>query len=338
MRSIARTEAGRIAPGVGFAALLAALCVAAVSAAAVGAYTVNVLHLTDTARTILTDVRFPRVVLGLLVGSALGVSGAALQGLFRNPLADPGLIGVSSGASLGAVAFVAIAGGSALALTAFGMPLAALAGGLGVTLAVWRIARVDARVETATLLLAGIALNSIAGAIIGIVTARSDDQQLRTLTFWLMGSLSAATWQLVASAVLPIALGIAALMPMARNLNALALGERDAFHLGLDVERCKNRVVAASALAVGGAVCAVGGIAFVGLIVPHIARMLLGPDHRLVLPASAILGAILLVVADAVARVAIAPAELPVGVVTALVGGPFFLWLLFRSRREVVRA
>ena len=338
MRSIARADARRVAPAVGFMALAAALAISVLIACAVGAYAVNVMHLSGAARGVLTDVRLPRVALAALVGAALGVAGAALQGLFRNPLADPGLIGVSSGAALGAVAFLSIFSGTALAFTAFAMPFAALLGGLGITLVVWRFARIEARVDTAALLLAGIALNSVAGAIIGIFTARSDDQQLRTLTFWLMGSLSAATWQLVLSVVLPIAIGIAALLPTGRRLNALALGERDAFHLGLNVERSKNRIVAACALAVGGAVCASGGISFIGLVVPHVARMLLGPDHRLVLPASALLGAILLIASDAVARTAIAPAELPVGVVTALIGGPFFLWLLVRSRRRLIHA
>lgn len=287
---------------------------------------------------VLLEIRLPRVVLGILVGSALAVAGAALQGLFRNPLADPGLIGVSTGAAL--AAGVAIVFGGALAAVLPGslqgalLPAAAFAGGLLATAVVYLLAHREGRADVSTLLLAGVALNAIAGAAMGLLVFVSDDQQLRDLNFWLLGSLGGVTWERLLPA-LPFLLAPVLLMPMlARPLDALLLGETEAAHLGFRVESAKRLAVILAALGVGGAVALTGVIGFVGLVVPHLVRLALGPGHRLLLPASALLGASLLLLADLLARTVVLPAELPIGIVTSCVGGPFFLWLLVRRGRR----
>ena len=278
---------------------------------------------------VLTIIRAPRVLLGLLIGAGLSVSGALMQGLFRNPLADPGLIGVSSGAAL-AAACVIVLGGSGL--SPFALPLAAFCGGAVVTLLVMRLARRGGRISIETMLLAGIAVNAIAGAGTGILVTLSDDAQLRSLTFWTLGSLGGATWPILIG-VAPLILVPLLISPwLAGALNALLLGEEEAHHLGVNVERLKLGVVLMAALIVGASVAFSGIIGFVGLVVPHLIRLMAGPDHRIVLPGSALLGAALLVGADLVSRTVIAPAELPIGVVTTLLGGPFFLGLLARKR------
>jgi iron complex transport system permease protein len=285
---------------------------------------------------VLEMIRAPRVVLAVLVGAALAVAGAALQGLFRNPLADPALLGVSAGAALAAVAVIVLGATWLAGLeTLFGaatLPLAAFGGGLVATLLVHRLARREDETPIATLLLAGIAINAIAGAGTGVLTFVADDNQLRTLTFWSMGSLGGATWGAVGAAA-PLILLAGLLIPLhARALNALLLGEAEARHLGFDPERMKTRLVVLVALAVGAAVALSGIIGFIGLVVPHLLRLTIGPDHRWLLPGAALLGATLLLGADLIARTLVAPAELPIGIVTALIGGPFFLWLL-RARR-----
>jgi iron complex transport system permease protein len=272
--------------------------------------------------------RLPRVLMAILVGAALGCGGTAMQGLFRNPLADPGLIGVSSGAALGAVSVIVL-GGSALA-GSFAVAVAAFAGGLLATLLVYAIGR--RRAGVATLLLAGVAIAAIAMAGVGLLTYLANENQLRDLTFWSLGSLGGATWARLAI-VAPLMLLPLLLLPrMARALNALLLGEHEATLLGFRPRRLQPLLIGLVALAISAAVAMTGVIGFVGLVVPHLLRMVWGPDHRLLLPASALGGAILLVAADTLARTVVAPAELPIGVLTALVGGPFFLWLLLRSR------
>ncbi|WP_220803702.1 iron ABC transporter permease [Pseudomonas sp. NCCP-436] len=284
---------------------------------------------------ILEQIRMPRTLLGLAVGMVLALCGVAMQGLFRNPLADPGLVGVSSGAALGAA--LAIVGGSALGgwpewLSPYLLSAFAFAGGLLVTALVYRLGRRDGQTSVATMLLAGIALTALAGAAIGLFTYLADDATLRTLTFWNLGSLNGASyvrlWPLLL-ATLVVALW---LPRRARALNALLLGESEARHLGFDVERLKRELVFCTALGVGAAVAAAGMIGFIGLVVPHLMRLLVGPDHRLLLPASALAGASLLLLADLAARLVLAPAELPIGIVTALIGAPFFLYLLMRGR------
>lgn len=288
---------------------------------------------------IITSIRLPRAVLGMLVGAALGASGAAIQGLFRNPLADPGLIGVSGGAALAAVCVIVL-GSTALGplinwMGPYSLMLAAFAGGFLTTLVVARIASSrTGGTSTSTLLLAGIAINIITGAGIGIFTYMADDTQLRTLTFWSMGSLGGALWEVALSAGSLIVVVLLLLPPLARPLNALLLGESEARHLGIDVDRVKRRVMLLSALAVGASVAATGMIGFVGLVVPHLVRLTLGPDHRYLLPASALLGGLFLLVADMLARTLIAPAELPIGLLTSIIGGPFFIALVIAQGRR----
>ncbi len=286
-------------------------------------------EVSDQVAAVVTIIRAPRVLLGILVGAGLSVSGALMQGLFRNPLADPGLIGVSSGAALAAAGIIVL-GGSNLPLLA--LPAGAFCGGALVTLLVMRLARRGGRVSIETMLLAGVAVNAIAGAGTGILVTLSDDAQLRSLTFWTLGSLGGATWPILAGVAPLILLPLLAAPGLAGSLNALLLGEEEAHNLGVSVERLKRGVVLMAALIVGASVAFTGIIGFVGLVVPHLIRLLAGPDHRIVLPGSALLGAALLVSADLASRTVIAPAELPIGVVTTLLGGPFFLGLLARKR------
>jgi iron complex transport system permease protein len=287
-------------------------------------------------RLIVHEIRLPRIVLGILVGAALAVSGALMQGLFRNPLADPGIVGVSAGAALGAIAVIVLGGtvlGPVVALFGiYAVPLAAFAGGLVTTLLLYRVATRRGQTSIATMLLAGIALAALAMALSGILIFMADDRQLRDLTFWQLGSLGGATWAKIA-AIGPIILAVLAASPfLARGLDALALGEASARHLGIPIQRMKAIAILSVAAATGAAVAVSGGIGFVGIVVPHLLRLVIGPDHRYLLPASALLGASLLLLADAVSRTIVAPAELPIGIVTAVCGAPFFLWVLLRRR------
>jgi iron complex transport system permease protein len=296
----------------------------------------GVAALSARDRLIVYDIRLPRVVMGVLVGGALAVSGAVMQGLFRNPLADPGLIGVSAGASLGAVAVIVL-GGTILApltvlLGVLSLPLAAFCGGLATTLVLYQVATRRGQTSVATMLLAGIALAALAMAVTGVLIFVADDRQLRDLTFWGLGSLAGATWQKIGAVGPVIVLALATMPFLARGLNALALGEATAGHLGIPVQRLKYTAIVAVAAAVGASVAVSGGIGFVGIVVPHLLRLLIGPDNRYLLPASALLGGSLLLIADAVARTIVSPAELPIGIVTALAGAPFFLWILLRKR------
>lgn len=287
--------------------------------------------------TVLLGVRLPRVVLAAVVGAGLGAAGAALQGLFRNPLADPGLIGVSGGAAVSAAATIVYGAGLTAMLPPWLgpwlLPINAFLGALIVTAVVYGIAWRQEGMDVATLLLAGIALNAIAMAGLGLLVFLSDDIQLRSLNLWLLGSLAYAPWQQLLPVIPLVLLAMLGLFAQARPLNALLLGESEAFHVGFPIERVKRRLIVLSALAAGAAVALTGMIGFIGLMVPHLVRRVLGPDHRWLLPGSALLGATLLLLADLVARTIVLPAELPVGVVTAMIGGPFFLWLLFKGRR-----
>jgi iron complex transport system permease protein len=281
---------------------------------------------------VLFGIRLPRLLLGAFVGGALALAGAMMQGLFRNPLADPGLIGVSSGAALAAVATIALGATPALAwMKIFGfyaLPIAAFFGGLVTSLALVWIANRGGALSVATLLLSGVAIAAIAGALTGLIAYVSDDRELRDLTLWSMGSLSGSSWTKVI-AVLPFAAALALIAPsLTRALNGFLLGEAEAYHLGIAVEQVKRVIVVTTAAAVGAAVAVAGIVGFVGLVVPHFARLLTGPDHRMVLPLSAVLGAALVVGADVVARIVVAPAELPLGIVMAAVGGPVFLHLV----------
>jgi iron complex transport system permease protein len=287
---------------------------------------------------VVLNIRMPRLLLGALVGAALAISGALMQGLFRNPLADPGLVGVSAGAGLAAAATIVL--GDRIFLSAFAMklpfavlPFGAFFGGLVSTLALYLIATRQGRTSVATMLLAGVALGALAGSLTGLLAFISDDRQLRDLTFWSLGSLGGASWTKL-SVVAPIVLPLLFAVPLlARGLNALMLGEAEAYHLGIPVQRIKALAILLVALAVGASVAAAGVIGFVGIVVPHLIRLSIGPDHRLLLPLSAIGGAALLVGADIIARLVVVPAELPIGIVTAFIGAPFFLWLLLRRGR-----
>lgn len=317
------------------------LAVAALSLQ-VGASGVSALALLDGQalgprdRVILWDIRLPRLLLGALVGAALAVSGAVMQGLFRNPLADPGIVGISAGAGLGAVLAILLGPAlpallaplAGLALT----PLAAFAGGWVTTYLLYRVSTRDGQTAIATLLLAGIGVAALAGAVTGIALYLADDTQLRDMTFWGLGSLAGATWGKL-TVVGPVILAALTAVPlMARGLNALALGEAAAMHLGIPVERLKSGAILATAAATGAAVAVSGGIGFVGIVAPHLLRLTIGPDHRTLLPAAALLGASLLLLADLLARTLVAPAEMPIGIVTALIGAPVFLWLLLGRR------
>ncbi|WP_240452726.1 FecCD family ABC transporter permease [Sphingobacterium sp. xlx-130] len=289
-----------------------------------------------THDNVLFIIRMPRVLLGLLVGAALGVSGAAIQGIFRNPLAEPGLIGISSGASLFAVMIIAmetlvfhsLAKWLGYYLLAFGAFF-----GAGLTaFVVYQIARKEGKTNVTTMLLAGIAINAFAGALTGLMTYMATEQQLRTITFWMLGSLGGATWDNV-MAILPfIAIPLIVLPFYGKALNAFALGELQADLLGMRTDRVKLWVIVLSTLAVGASVAVSGIIGFVGLLVPHIIRLMGGSDHKYVLTGSMLLGAVVLTLADVLSRVLIAPIELPIGVITALLGTPVFLYILIKDK------
>ncbi|MFN4252190.1 FecCD family ABC transporter permease [Deinococcus sp.] len=278
---------------------------------------------------VLSGIRLPRVVLGALVGAGLAVAGAAMQGLFRNPLAFPGLLGLSSGAGLAAAASVVL---GFTALGPYSLPVAAFTGSLLCTVLISVLAQSRGRVEVSTMLLAGIAVNALCGAGTGLMTFLATDEQLRTITFWSLGTLGGATWPGVLSAAPLILLGALLLPLLGRALNALTIGEHGAASLGVPVTAVKWVTITLIALSVGAGVAVSGTIGFVGLVVPHLLRLLTGPDHRTLLPASALAGATLLVLADLLARTVVTPAELPIGIITALIGAPFFLHLL-RARR-----
>lgn len=288
---------------------------------------------------VVMNIRLPRTLLAMLVGASLAVSGAIMQGLFRNPLADPGLVGVSSGAALAAGMTIVLgdliigAKGSTLPFAV--LPTGAFLGGLASTFLLYGIATRRGRTSIATMLLAGIAIGALSGAMSGFLAFLSDDRQLRDLTFWALGSFAGASWTKV-WALCPVVLVLALGAPvLARGLNALSIGEAEAYHLGFRVQAIKAGAIVLVALAVGASVASAGVIGFVGIVVPHLVRLGLGADHRSLLPLSAIGGAVLLLAADLVARSAVAPAELPIGIVTAAMGAPFFLWLLLRREMGI---
>lgn len=282
----------------------------------------------ELAHRVLVDIRIPRIILGLVVGAGLALAGAAMQALFRNPLADPGLIGISAGGALGAVSAIVLGGGAFIVLAP-----AAFCGSLLATWCAYSLGRRSPGM--AGLLLAGIAINAVCASVIGLFSFIANDNQLRSLTFWNLGSLAQGNW-LVLSMLAPWTLVFCTLiLRQWRALNALLLGEREAWHLGFALERIRRRLIFLVALLVGPLVAATGIIGFIGLVVPHVLRMLLGSDNRWLLPASMLGGAITLTLADWVARLALAPTEMPVGIVTSLVGAPFFLWLLVARGRSI---
>ncbi len=339
--SPARIQSGapvrRARPHAGLLVLLALLGAAMLLSSSSGAFSIPLEDLLRVlfrpgeqdalAHRVLVDVRLPRVVLGMTAGAGLAIAGASMQALFRNPLADPGLIGISMGAAVGAA--------SAIVLGAGGFFTVAAAAFTGCLLATWCGYLLGRRsAGTAGLLLAGIAINAVCAALIGLFSFLADDAQLRSLTFWNLGSLAHGNWRMLAWLVPWTVLMSFLVFRRWRALNALLIGEREAWHLGFTLTRLRRELIALVALLVGPLVAATGVIGFVGLVIPHVLRMLMGADHRTLLPASALGGAIALVAADWVARIVVIPAELPVGIVTSLIGAPFFLWLISRAGRR----
>ncbi|MFT8346813.1 FecCD family ABC transporter permease [Gluconobacter oxydans] len=328
-------------------ALMPLLLLAVIAALNIGATGVHLSALwhgtTDpdirADRIVLLRIRGPRVVMSGLTGAALAVAGAVMQGLFRNPLADPGLIGVSSGAAL-ATACMIVLGGPWLVSGAWGVwaiPAAGMAGSFAAAYLLYLFATRGGVTSVSTILLAGVALGAFSGALTGILIFRANDTALRDLTFWTMGSFAGATWSRIGLLCPFLCVAAAVTARLATPLNALLLGESDARLIGYPVERIKRLAMVAVACAVGPTVSFVGAIGFVGVIVPHLVRLVTGPDHRLVLPGSAFLGASLMIVADTLARVIAIPADVPVGIVTAVLGTPVFVWLLSGAHgREVV--
>ncbi len=334
-----------------FAALALALFATVVLSLSIGATGISLTLLpaaisawrdgsTDsTAALVLLNVRLPRTLLAMFVGAALAVAGAMMQGLFRNPLADPGLVGVSSGAALAAVSVIAL-GNSIFApvralLGIHALPVAAFAGGFSVTFLLVMLSGGSRKLSIAGLLLAGIAVGALAQAAMGLIVYVSDDRALRDLTLWTLGSFAGASWQKVLG-VLPFAILALVLLPrLVRGLNGLLLGEAEAFHLGIDIRRVKYVIILVTAALVGSAVAVAGTIGFVGIVVPHLIRLVSTPDHATLLPASGLLGATLALTADMISRTAVAPAELPVGIVMALIGAPFFLHLILKRTIHV---
>ncbi|MFI6872423.1 FecCD family ABC transporter permease [Streptomyces sp. NPDC050400] len=326
--------------------LAVALIALALLSAGIGAYDIppgdvlsSVQHriglggtaLDRVGESVLWNVRLPRVVLALLVGASLGCAGALMQGVFGNPLAEPGVIGISSGAAVGAVACIAL---GLNFLGTWTITVCAFVSGLATVLIVYVMARSGGRTEVVTLILTGIAVNAFAGALIGLFLSYADSAAVNQITFWQLGSLAQATWPKVL-AVLPCAAAGLLVAPLyARRLDLLALGERPARHLGVDVEKLRITLILVIALLTAAAVAVSGVIGFVGLVIPHLLRMLAGPGHRFLVPGSALGGAVVLVGADLAARTVASPAELPIGVLTALTGSPFFFWLLRRTRRK----
>lgn len=296
-------------------------------------------ELTRVQEVVVWDIRLSRVLLALLVGAGLALAGAAMQGVFRNPLADPGIIGVSSGGAIGAILMIVL-GGRFLTpqlpgwFALYAVPIAAMAGAVAMTALIYRLSLSRGQVDLTSMLLVGIAVNTLGGAVIGLMTFLATDEELRTLTFWGLGSLGRANWQLLLPGVLFIVVPVVFIPRHARALNALLLGEADAQHLGVDVTRLKRQLIVLAASAVGATVALCGAIGFIALVAPHIIRTAIGPDHRYLFPASALLGASLLLFADLGARTLVAPAELPIGILTALLGAPVFLFILIQRQHR----
>ena len=290
---------------------------------------IDVGTVAPTNEAVLWNIRFPRVVLGILVGACLGCAGAAMQGVFGNPLAEPGVIGVSSGAAVGAGAVIVLGGAF---VAAWSVALAAFVAGLITTMLVYVLARADGRTEVVTLVLTGVAINAFAGGLIAFLLFVASPAARDQIVFWQLGSLNGATWEAVGVVAVLTVCGVLAAALVASRLDLLALGESAARHLGVDVERLRRTVIVIVAVLATAGVAFTGIIMFVGLIVPHVVRMVVGPGHRVLIPLSAIVGAVVLLAADVGARSLVDNADLPLGMLTSLVGGPFFFWLLRRTR------
>lgn len=286
--------------------------------------------------SVLWSIRLPRIILGIMVGAGLSVAGVGMQGLFRNPLAEPSLIGVSAGAAMGAVSIIvlrdSVLGWAFGSFGSFSLPLFSFGGGVGITYLVYQISKTDGRNVVLTMLLSGIAVNALAAAFIGFVIFFSDNQELREFTFWSLGSLSNATWDNLI-AVIPLVVIPLFFFPfLALPLNAFLLGESEANHLGIDTQRTKTAVIFLCSSMVGATVSICGIIGFIGLVIPHLTRLILGPDNRLLIPGSALVGALLIISTDFFCRWVLSPDEFPIGIVTAIFGAPFFLLMIALSK------
>ena len=279
---------------------------------------------------VIWHIRLPRTLVGVLVGAALGVSGAVMQGVFGNPLADPGIIGVSAGASLGAVIAVSL---GLTSISLYYMPLFALIGAVLAVATTVALSMRDGKIPVMTLLLAGVAVSMFTGAVTSAILTFMNEYRLREFLFWMVGGLDYRRWEHVYLAIGPVVVGILILCVLARHLNILVLGEQEARAVGMPVAFFRMLLLCVSAVTTASAVCVSGSIGFVGLVVPHIMRMLIGPEHRSLLPACALTGAIFLLACDTVGRLLIPPAEIRVGIVTALTGAPYFLYLLRRAQK-----
>jgi heme transport system permease protein len=319
-------------------ALVSFLCVVVLFSLTAGAIPVSLgklltANISDFEELVLFNIRLPRILLAVAVGAALGMSGAAMQGLFRNPLADPGLIGISGGAALAVAVMIVVVGPLPGVLGLYGLGFAAFSGGIVTSLFILRLSRLTGAFSVTQMLLAGIAINALTFAGTGFLTFFSDDQELRALTFWTMGSLGGALWPpvvFILSVILPT---FWILNKKSKELNIFMLGEENATYVGVNVKRLKLVIIICAAVSVGAAVAVSGLIGFVGLVVPHLIRLSISSDHRYLVPLSALVGAALLLFADTVARIIVLPSEMPVGVLTSLIGGPFFLWLLIRQSK-----
>ncbi len=287
--------------------------------------------------SVLYEIRFPRVILAALVGASLSVSGACLQGLFRNPLADPGLIGVSSGAALGVASTIVLTSGIFASFSQYVLPISGFIGSFLTIILLFYITKGFGYSGMTYLLLAGIAINAFAGVGIGFLTYLSDDQELRSLTFWTMGSFGGALWDLLIPAFFCIIPSLIWVIRLSKKLDVIQLGEIEAQRLGVNIKKLRFSIIMSSAIIVGVSVSLSGMIGFVGLIVPHMIRMMGGVQHNFVLKSSIIFGACLMIIADLLSRTLISPAELPVGLITSAIGSPFFLWLIFTIRKQQLK-
>lgn len=354
LRFITETDKRRLA----LTLLTLLLIITVAVSASIGAMSISVsqqisilfkfLHLpaieevSDIQQSVFFQIRLPRICLALLIGSGLAISGTSLQALFRNPLADPTFIGISSGASLFAVLGIVTLGSFSffekfsLLAGYYALNIFTFAGALLAGIFVYRFSMYQGKLITSTVLLSGIAVNAFCSAFTGLIIFYSNDQELRNVTFWLLGSLGGASWSTVLSIAPFVIIPVMILPGLSKDLNVFTLGEGEASAIGVNTKRLKNLVLILSTLIIGACVSVSGIIGFVGLVVPHILRTALGPDNRLIMPASVLFGAGLLCLADTSSRVIVAPAELPIGILTALIGTPVFLWILIKRRKEML--
>lgn len=300
------------------------------------------VSITQQDAAVFWNIRLPRVLLGVFVGGGLGVAGAAMQGLFRNPLVSPGLIGITSGSALITVAFLVVGAPLLTVMTPylgmFSLSFVAFSGALLSTFVAYKIATSKGQTMVVTLILAGVAVAALSQAGIGLFSYLATESQLRSVTFWQLGSLGGASWTMLWVAIPLISLSVYGIYRHAAALDALALGEDEARYLGFRVQYIKVTLIVLTAIIVGTSVAAAGIIAFIGLIVPHLVRLSIGPDHKTLLPGAALMGATLLILADTISRWIVAPAEIPLSVITAIIGGPFFVWLILNYKKRFAPA